>query len=513
MGFLPFGRQRASPPTVPTDTIIPFHYWDDDHHTRGLSFDIVFRFDDILDHDKLRRALSRLLEIGDWRKLGARIRRNTDGGLEYHVPQSFSNERPGFAFSTTGYGINLTEHPQASRLAQPHNLHAAGRPSVFSTAYAATPEFRSFIRTADFPDRLEGWLCSDSPQLGVKIVVFQDATLVTISFLHSLMDMVGFNDILDAWTAVLRGQENRVKPFIGFFQDPLAGLSKTKTNQLQKYVFTDTLLMGFAWFLFALRYILTVELFWHRREEDRVIFLPAKYLQKMRDKAIDELTSNHVGDSSRLPFISEGDVLFAWWTKVVLQAESPSPSCTINMRNTYCCRSVLAELGHIPSATSALVTNAVFAALTFLSVRQVLSKPLSFTASEVRKSLIQQRTPEQLQALDAIQRNTLDNAHHPALFGNPNMYMIMISNWVEAKLFQVDFSSAVRREGMSLDKRSNQLGRPSCIQGTGTRDYTTRNTGVVIGKDASGNWWLLYTLRKQTWPAVEEQILSMAEDT
>ncbi|EZF09656.1 hypothetical protein H112_08945 [Trichophyton rubrum D6] len=314
--------------------------------------------------------------------------------------------------------MNLAEHPQASRLAQPHNLHAAGRPSVFSTAYATTPEIRSFIRTADFPDRLEGWLCSDSPQLRVKIVVFQDATLVTISFPHSLMDM-----------------------------------------------------------------------------------------------AIDELTLNHAGDSSRLPFISEGDVLFVWWTKVVLQAESPSPSCTINMRNTYCCRSVLAELGHIPSATSVLVTNAVFAALTFLSVRQVLAEPLSFTASEVRKSFIQQRTPEQLQVLDAIQRNTLDNAHHPALFGDPNMYIIMILNWVKAKLFQVDFSAAVQREGMSLNKRSNQLGRPSCIQGTGTRDYATRNTGVVIGKDAAGNWWLLYTLRKQNWPAVEEQILSMVEDT
>ena len=304
-----------------------------------------------------------------------------------------------------------------------------------------------------------------------------------------------------------------MKPFIGFFENTLAGLSKTKKNQLQNYVFTDTLLMGFARFLFALRYILTVELFWHRREEVRVIFLPTKYLQKMRGKAIDELTLNHAGDSSRLPFISEGDVLFVWWTKVVLQAESPSPSCTINMRNTYCCRSVLAELGHIPSATSVLVTNAVFAALTFLSVRQVLAEPLSFTASEVRKSFIQQRTPEQLQVLDAIQRNTLDNAHHPALFGDPNMYIIMILNWVKAKLFQVDFSAAVQREGMSLNKRSNQLGRPSCIQGTGTRDYATRNTGVVIGKDAAGNWWLLYTLRKQNWPAVEEQILSMVEDT
>jgi len=512
MRFFGWGPAPSPAVTVPTDTIIPFHYWDDDHHTRGLSFDITFRFDDVLDHEKLRRALFRLLEIGDWRKLGARICRNANGGLEYHVPQGFDDKRPGFAYSTVTYDTKIADHPQASRLAQPHHLHGAGRPSFFGIEYTATPEFRSFVRTPDFPDRLEGWLCSDSPQLAIRIIIFQDATLITVSFLHSLMDMMGLNAILDAWTAVLRGQEDEVKPFVGFAHDPLAGLSETKIKPLQTYVFADTLLIGLTWLLFGLRYIFTVELFWQRREEERVIFLPAKYLQRMRDKAMGELASQNTGDRDNPPFVSESDILFAWWTRVVLRAQKPSPSRTINMRNTYCCRSILAELGHIPSATSALVTNAVFATLTFLSVRQVLEEPLSFTASEIRKSLIQQRNPEQLQALDAIQRNTLDNAHHPALFGNPSMYMIMMSNWLKAKLFEVDFSAAVQREGMPLDERSNQLGRPSYINVTGTKAYATRNTGVVIGKDAAGNWWCLYTLRKRVWPAVEQLLLSMSDE-
>ncbi|GAB1194116.1 hypothetical protein APSETT444_003357 [Aspergillus pseudonomiae] len=506
------GKGPAPPPTVSTDTIIPFHYWDDDHHTRGLSFDVTFRFDDILDPEKLRRALSRLLELGGWRKLGARIRRNAEAGLEYHVPQCYDEKRPGFAYSTVAFDMKVVDHHQASHLAQPHHLDAAGRPSVLGTTYTSMPEFRSFIRTPAFPDRLEGWLCSDSPQLGVRIITFQDATLVTVSFLHSLMDMMGLDAVLDAWAAVLRGREDEVKPFVGFSDDPLAGLSESKSEPLQKYVFTDTLLVGWAWFWFAVRYVLTVELFWQRREEERVIFLPAKYLHQMRDKAMGELAARDDGDSGKPLFVSEGDILFAWWTRVVLRAERPRPSRTVNMRNTYCCRSILADLGHIPSATCALVTNAVFATLTFLSVRQILESPLSFTASEIRRSLIQQRNVEQLQALDTIQRNTLDNAHHPALFGNSSMYTVMISNWVKAKLFEVDFSAAVEREGLALDKRSNQLGRPSCIQGTGTKGYATRNTGVVIGKDAAGNFWLLYSLRKGVWSAVEQQLLSMADE-
>lgn len=78
-----FVRKPASPPTVPTDSIIPVSYGDDDEHTNGLSFDITWRFENVLDAAKLRVALSRLLEIGDWRKLGARLRRNVRCSEEF----------------------------------------------------------------------------------------------------------------------------------------------------------------------------------------------------------------------------------------------------------------------------------------------------------------------------------------------------------------------------------------------------------------------------------------------
>lgn len=34
----------------------------------------IYRFDDVLDEAKLKGSLERLLEIGEWRQLGARIR-------------------------------------------------------------------------------------------------------------------------------------------------------------------------------------------------------------------------------------------------------------------------------------------------------------------------------------------------------------------------------------------------------------------------------------------------------
>lgn len=353
---------------------------------------------------------------------------------------------------------------------------------------------------------MEGWLSSDSPQLAIRIITFQDATLLTVTFLHTLMDTMGLHSILQGWSAVLRGQEDEVPILVGFNHDPLAGLSETKPSQ--PYIFADKLLLGVSWLIFAFHYLF--ELFWYRKEEERVIFLPAHYLQRMRDTAMGELALQNTGDKK--PFVSESDVLFAWWTRIVLRALEPAPSRTIMIRNVFDCRSILAELGHIPSAGAALITNAVFATLTFLSTRQILEEPLSFVASGIRKSLDQQRNMEQLQANVAIQKATLDNAGHPALFGDSGMLMIVCSNWCKSRLFQADFSAAVLSSGIPLSQRANQLGRSSYVNVTGTKTYATRNTGVVIGKDAADNWWLLYTLRAGRWASVEQQLRSMSQE-
>jgi hypothetical protein len=73
MAFL-FSKKQTTPEKVPTDEVIPLHYWDDNEVFRSIIVDFALRFDDVLDHEMLRRALARLMEIGDWRKLGARLR-------------------------------------------------------------------------------------------------------------------------------------------------------------------------------------------------------------------------------------------------------------------------------------------------------------------------------------------------------------------------------------------------------------------------------------------------------
>lgn len=72
-------RLRAFPPESPpplagTDDVYPVHMLDDTKTLRDIVVTWTLRFNDVLNVDSLHASLSKLLEIGDWRKLGGRLR-------------------------------------------------------------------------------------------------------------------------------------------------------------------------------------------------------------------------------------------------------------------------------------------------------------------------------------------------------------------------------------------------------------------------------------------------------
>ena len=67
---------EKEPPVTQTDDIYPVHMLDDTKTLRDIVICWTLRFDDVLDADKLHVSLSRLLEIGDWCKLGGRFKLN-----------------------------------------------------------------------------------------------------------------------------------------------------------------------------------------------------------------------------------------------------------------------------------------------------------------------------------------------------------------------------------------------------------------------------------------------------
>lgn len=68
--------QRGQLPKVDSDDVYPASLLDDTQLFRDMILTWTFCFNDVLDPDKLHSSLTRLLEIGDWRKLGGRLRLN-----------------------------------------------------------------------------------------------------------------------------------------------------------------------------------------------------------------------------------------------------------------------------------------------------------------------------------------------------------------------------------------------------------------------------------------------------
>jgi hypothetical protein len=62
------------PETVKSDNVIPVHLFDDSAAARGIVLVWTFRFEDILNPQKLRDALSELLGMDGWRRLSGRFR-------------------------------------------------------------------------------------------------------------------------------------------------------------------------------------------------------------------------------------------------------------------------------------------------------------------------------------------------------------------------------------------------------------------------------------------------------
>lgn len=416
----------------------------------------------------------------------------SEGKLEYHLPATFDEYRPSFLYSFEHFESSIADHPVGSRLPR----GGSDRPAIFDGG----DKFNSLLGDPRMPRDYREWANSDTPQLGLRIVTFKDATCVTITFLHCLTDAIGFGAILRAWLAILHEKEEEVPPFFGFDTDPM--LAIFEKSQPPRFVLADRILRGFPLFLFGVR--TKFQSFWYGSEE-RVIFFPAEKVQQMRQDALAELASQDP-DANDKPFISENDLLSAWLARALTRIERSASNRTLSIMNAFDCRGVLAQMGLIPSPHVALITNCVNSCWTVLTTRQALEEPLGLLAMRVRKSLEEQRTPEQVEASLAESKSALARTGYPILVGDSDMKMIMLASWGRGSLFALDFSPAVIKVGTSLDKRHNQPGRPSYISVMDITNFAVPSMGSAIGKDAKGNLWFRFRLRRDQWTQIEKQL-------
>lgn len=220
--------------------------------------------------------------------------------------------------------MGINKHPLAASFPQ-----ATGQPSLLGDP----ADLASVCLSADCPTRIEDWLYSDRPQLVIDVVLFGDATLLTVTFMHTLMDAMGLSSFLKAWTAVMNGREDQVPTFQQIGEDPAARF--TDRTPAGTYVNSSFLLTGVRLLGFIASYLF--ELVWHRGQNERVICIPGRCVDEMREQALHELAQQN--KEGPAPFLSESDVLLAWWLKALIKALNSSPNRLVSLLNVFDIRS------------------------------------------------------------------------------------------------------------------------------------------------------------------------------
>ncbi|EUC29005.1 hypothetical protein COCCADRAFT_40559 [Bipolaris zeicola 26-R-13] len=468
-----------------TDQVIPFHALDDGYVNRHVVMEATYRFDDVLDVDRLRLALHRLMQRDGWKKLGARIRQNKQKKLEYILPCEYDEKRPPFLWLHEKFEKTIAEHPKASRLPR-----ASHTPKIHEDPHL----MQSFLHHSGRPRKLADWLNSDCPPLSFKILSFQDATILSVSWPHCVFDGIGRAAFMNAWLAELNGLA--IPEFVGFDHDPMSPLIGEVSGE--RYVLRSQMLAGSRLFFFVLRMIF--DLILQPKSEPRILQIPDRFLQEMRREALADLRKECKGEDA--VFVTNGDVLLAWWARTVLSSQNLAGSRPVTIGTALNLRKTLEK--ELPRGT--FIGNAVSTAFAFLTAHELATIPLGSIALRIRRAIQQQRTTEQVKA----QLTLMDSYGRQPLAGPWNVLPLVLSQSNSLGFFDLDFSSAVVRQGLPNDRRSNGVGKPSYIHLTHQMNGVPgRNAGSVLGKDAAGNWWIYFDLPVTAWEGVYKKLRAL----
>jgi hypothetical protein len=337
----------------------------------------------------------------------------------------------------------------------------------------------------DVPRTIDDWIYSDNPQLFFEQINFHDATVIMTMFPHHLMDATGYGIFLKAWSAVLHGNINLIPPVCSFSSDldpfnVLAGKTPPERS-----IWHAHLMSRLEALIFGIRFI------WDNlwKKEDRLVCVPGWFIDRMRKDAIEQLRT-----SQKTPFVSEGDILAAWFSRLVTKAVNPSQNRPFMLMNVFDIRSTVLDSRY------AYVMNCILISYASLPVSEILSKPISFLASEIRAALERDRNAEQIEARVTWSQKV---GRYPPI-GSSNMLLHGITNWNRASCFGFDLSPA------TSEKRPSSAS-PCTPSGFLLHSKVPRffcDFCTVLGKDAERNWWIQWNLSKSTWIKVEEVLHS-----
>lgn len=482
------------------DRIYPVHTLDGAKYQHCI-LTLFIRFNDILDAEKIRVSLVRLLEIDDWRKLGGRFRTKGDKGaalhgngsgnglagkiLEIHVPNEYTAERPAIQFTHEAHELSIFDHVLGQQLPQTSDDGVALSPPL--------NDLRLCGHGPGFPTSMADLVDKDAPQLAFKVIGFADATVLAVTFSHSTWDISGLQGFMKSFELVLDGREDEVLPMLGARTDVLSEM----VAQQQDDSCLDLGLVSLPGEAKAAREPRAPK----SVLEERIIRVPLHIFERMRDLVARE---NPDADQDALAVYQLDELFLGLIVRQIARAQ-PAPRA-LQLMNIYNARLLVPRLG---GAEGIYSQNLVLPSPLLLS-HETATGPIAPIALAQRDNFAQAAVPQSIArsmwtVLTAIEAD-LDIT---ALVddGGEEEESILVNNLVRlSNYIDVDLSAAVVRQGERSQTRRNGLGTADlCFLTLPGNSYGMMRV-TTLGSYNGNACWMFGELPARAWELIYEAL-------
>lgn len=414
--------------------------------------------------------------------------------MEIHVPPRFTADRPAVGFSRLTFETPIREHPVGSKMPEATQSFSVQAPSEMDGLCASTSAQKD----------LQTYINEELPQLHLHVTNFTDNTIVFITWSHISFDAQGLLDLLQNWSHVMAGREDKVQTFLGAESDILEEFAPATTEPEEEPFGQQPLLLhGFNKFAFFCRGLWRG--FRAGRPVKRLICLPPQVIQRLKQEARQDALKDKED-------VFEGDILTAWASKIV--AECHPKSRPLSIWSAVNCKFRLPSLNHNDGVyPQNLAVPLVFTNIT----REEASESIGSIARITRKSLMKQATEDRTLSYLRLRRQTFESGTtYSPLFTEADSLPILLNNLAKLSMLKaIDFGPAVvKTPGQTKGKGA---GKPVYHHYYTAADSTARLLRlprvVILGKDGQGNCWMSVSASARFWDRMEHQVKRFGPQT